>query len=115
MSNISARLLPDPNLGITLNATVFASIFIGYVEDIFDGIEAATMVNNHIQANGGTSLVQAEIDDVLAMKTYYDSLSVVNQALYRDVLIPYCEMLQDDNMTLFTEEKWDEFFLNITP
>ena len=98
MSDISARLLPDPDQGVTLNADFFATAVMAYLIGDATAGTVRTYMNNHITGNGGTALTAQEESDIASMKTHYDGLTNFNKHVYRDKLARYPLLLQEKEL-----------------
>lgn len=100
MSAIGIKLQPDPDLGVTLNALLFADSMTAYLLGDVTLEQEVTFLNNHLADNGGTSVDATVESDLVAMKAIHDSLILTFRSDYREKLKSYSQMLQDENYTL---------------
>lgn len=108
MSNISARLVPDPNNGIIMNAGVFGWVMTSYLTGDVGATQARAFLDRHIIDNGGVALTGPEVTDVAAIKDHYNAMTEVNQAKFLTKVQRYSEILQgfiEDPAV--TETWWD--------
>ena len=108
MSNISARIVPNANNDIEMNAQVFAAAVGAFLMGDASALQARDFINAHITENFGNVLTAAEEADIVgagtSLKTVYDGMTNANQAKYLIKLIMYSQQLQDEKIT---EAVWD--------
>lgn len=112
MSDISARLISLPGIGVRLNAQVFHAGMVGFLIGDFTAIQVLTFLNDHIAENGGTSLTANEQMDLSgpapSLEATYGALTTDGaRALWFHRLSSYTQELQDGGITQAT---WDNQF-----
>ncbi len=120
-SPLSQRFAPSDHT--VINPNVFSWLFKLFL--VSDSLPTSLRIGNtsllgalnfHIQDNGGQPLAQPEIDNLVAMKTYYLSLGPAGKTLYLEFLEGITWALQRgllDVMVANPQAYWDNVFLGI--
>lgn len=113
MSNISTRLAPTPDKGITLPGGPWGAGMLGYLTGdinsspgVLPGV-MRTFLNSLLTGNLAPILTAEEEADLIAMKAYFGGLNANQKSAYVGKLIPYTDLLQEDETGMFTEAVWD--------
>lgn len=94
MANIAKRLKVDEGEGVQLNAFVFASIVIAYLNGDRNRRNTVDNLDEHLERHRASKLDNVDKQDLTDMKAAYDLLTDGEKALHCSKLIAYGYLVQ---------------------